>query len=202
LPQALGCLTVATEIFLAALRSALSEWPPLDTTEGGLALAVLFRRVSAHMARPGRVGWVSRYNGIPCSATDEISLSLDGIHTGLLIASNQEGDEHATGEGQQRDVCQSLKSQHALVIDSTFWTKWGLDALIADVSFTGFANAADSQLRGELVGGTQLTIDQLLQAKLMSGVFRKGDTCYIEGNDEMRSLGRSTRRVATFTLID
>ncbi len=165
MPQALGCLTVATEIFLAALRSALSEWPPLDTTEGGLALAVLFRRVSAHMARPGRVGWVSRYNGIPCSATDEISLSLDGIHTGLLIASNQEGDEHATGEGQQRD-------------------------------------AADSQLRGELVGGTQLTIDQLLQAKLMSGVFRKGDTCYIEGNDEMRSLGRSTRRVATFTLID
>src|SRR6266699_1661417 len=62
----------------------------------------------------------------------------------------------------------ALEAHHTLIIDdSAFWPECRLDALVALVGFTGFTDGTDSQLCRQMIGGTKLTIGQLLQLKLI-----------------------------------
>src|SRR6266567_8930008 len=115
-------------------------------------------------------------------AIDEIGLSFDGVQASSLISTNLERNEDTPVQRQERDGKQALQAHDSLVIDNRpLWLKGGLDALITLIGFTGFADGANSQLRGKLIRRTQLTIDQLLQGKLVRRLFGKGHACHVVG---------------------
>ncbi len=115
-------------------------------------------------------------------AVDQISLPFYGIHTCLLIPTDQKWDKYTTRNRQERDRHQAFKAHDSLIIgDSTLWPEMRLDALIALVGFTGLTDTANSQLSSQLVGGAQFSIDQLLQCKLVSALFSKSHACHVVG---------------------
>src|SRR5258708_20801856 len=118
-------------------------------------------------------GNLKGHSQIPCPLTvDEVSLPFESIQSSLLIATDPEGNEETTGKGQEGNSSESLEGHDALIIgDSPFWPEMRLDALIALIGFTRLANGTNSQLSGQLIGGTHLTIHQLLQGKLIAGLF-------------------------------
>src|SRR2546423_956400 len=111
---------------------------------------------------------------------EKISLPLDGIHTRLLVSSNTEGNKNSSLKRQEGDMRQSLKGHHTRVIDNRpFWLERGLDALVTLIGFTGLADTANSQLSRKLEGSAQLTIDQLLQCKLIGGLRSPGNRSHV-----------------------
>src|SRR5258706_3801265 len=136
-------------------------------------------------------GTLKGHSQIPCPMTvDEVSLHFESIQSSLLIATDPEGNEETTGKGQEGNSSESLEGHDALIIgDSPFWPEVRLDALIALIGFTGLANGTNSQLSGQLIGGTQLTIHQLLQGKLIGGLFAKSDCRYRVGRCIKRMHG-------------
>src|SRR5438876_3227684 len=113
-------------------------------------------------------------------AIEEIGMSLDSTQTGLLIASHQKWNQDTARKGQEGHMRQALKGHHTRVIDdSPLWSKCGLNALVTFVGFTGFTDASNSQLSSKPVRATQLTIHQLLQFKLICGLFGKSHLSYI-----------------------
>lgn len=116
-------------------------------------------------------------------AVEQVGLSFDAPHTGLLITSDQEWHEDPARKRQEGDGSPSLKGHDPFIVDeSTLWSKSRLDALVSFVGFTRLTDAADSQLSGKLVGCTQLAVDQFLQFKLVGCLFRKGDRSHIIGS--------------------
>src|SRR5712691_581784 len=115
-------------------------------------------------------------------AVDKVCLPLDGMQTSLLICSDLEGYQHAPMDSQQRDRHQALEGHDTLIIDdSAFWLKCGLNALVTLVGFTGLADTADGQLSGQLISGTQFSIHQLFQFKLVSRFRSPSDRSHIIG---------------------
>ncbi len=115
-------------------------------------------------------------------AVDQISLSLDRSHTGLLIAAHAEGNQDSPGKRQEGDLIEILEGHHTRIIDnSAFWAKRGFDAFVSLVGFRRFADATDRQLSRKLVRGPQLPIGQLLQGKLVGRLLIKGDLRHIVG---------------------
>ncbi len=101
-------------------------------------------------------------------AIQEIGLSFDAIHTGLLIGSDAEGNQDPSVQRQERDGGKSFEGHHPLIIDDrTLWTKRRFDALITLVRITRFADGTNSQLSRQVVGRTQRTIRHFLQRKLV-----------------------------------
>src|SRR2546428_2965233 len=116
-------------------------------------------------------------------AIEQVCLSFDAPHTGLLIAPDQERHEYTTRKCQQGDGSQALKGHHTLIIDdSAFRLKGGLDALIALVGFTSLADAPNSQLSSKLVRGTKFTIHKFLQLKFVGCLLSKCYRSYIIGS--------------------
>src|SRR6266446_4669363 len=123
-------------------------------------------------------GWfrnVKSYRKVDNALTiNQIGLSLDASHTSLLIVTYEERHKDTPSSGQERDGSQALECHHTRVIDeSALWSKRGFDTLISLIGFTGFTDAPDSQLSREFVRGTQLTIHQLLQTKLIGRLLSK-----------------------------
>src|SRR2546423_10923030 len=113
---------------------------------------------------------------------NQISLHLDALESRLLIASNQEGNKHSARESQKGNVGQTLETHHPGIIDNgPFCLEGWLNALISLVSFGGLADRADSQLSRKLVGGTQLTVHEPLQCKLVRSLRSPGDRSDVVG---------------------
>src|SRR2546428_7850158 len=116
-------------------------------------------------------------------AIEQVSLSLDRIHTGLLIDTKTEGNQHTARERQEGHGVNALKVHNARVIDNrSLWPEYGFDALITLIGFTRFTDTPDSQLCGKLVRGPQFAIYQLLQTKLVSSLRSPGDRSDIIGS--------------------
>src|SRR3989442_1199337 len=64
-------------------------------------------------------------------AIEQVSLSLDGIQTGLLIGTETEWDKHTARDRQEGHGVNALEGHDPLIIDdSTLWPKRWFDALI------------------------------------------------------------------------
>src|SRR5450759_1175263 len=106
---------------------------------------------------------------------DEVCLSLDSIHPGLLIRTETEWEKHTARGRQEGYGVNALKVHNALVIHNcTLWPERRLDALVSLVGFTGLADASDSQLSSKLVRGTKFAIHTFLQCKFVGCLFSKG----------------------------
>lgn len=111
---------------------------------------------------------------------DHISLPFDALEPGLLIGSHAVGNQDTARKSQERHLTNALEGHHAGVIDdSPFWLEGRLDTLITLVGVAGFTNTPDSQLSRQLVGGTQVAIDHLLQFKLVGGFVHEGNVCHV-----------------------
>src|SRR6266849_601779 len=111
---------------------------------------------------------------------EQIGLPFDLLHSRLLVTTDTEGNNHAPLQCYEGDPVEPLESHHTRIINnSTIRSERGFDTFISLVRFTGFADTANSQLRGKLVCGTQLTIDYLLQLELISRLLVKSNFCDI-----------------------
>jgi hypothetical protein len=126
---------------------------------------------------------------------DQIGLPLDLVKSRLLILSNTEGNEHTSREGQKGNSVQPLERHHTGVIDnSPLRLEEGLDALIALIGFTSFADSPNSQLSRKFIRRTQLTIDDLLQFKLIGRLLAESNFSHIVGGCiKRRILGEKQR---------
>ena len=113
-------------------------------------------------------------------ALEEISLSFDTVHPGLLVAADAEGNQNAPRERQERDGQQSLETHHPLIVGNrTFWPEGGVGALIAFIGFTGLATGAYRQVCRQLGGTAHLCIGLFLQCKRISRLFCKRHARYV-----------------------
>lgn len=123
-----------------------------------------------------RGGNIQRHRKRESAVTvEQVGLPFDLIETGLLIATNAEGNQDAAMQGQQGDFIQSLKGHQALIIGHGPFTAEGhFDALIALIRLSGFANGAYRQLRRQTETLPHIDIDELLQLELVGTLLIKG----------------------------
>ena len=177
--------------FLQALTQtmiALANFLNLLTTERfTLAISGKIDDAQVYPKRPafGCVRhWLRRINGYSqvegSLAIDQIGLPLDTIQAGLLVPSYLKGNQDTPLQRQERDGEQSLEGHDPLIVDNcSFWFEGGLDALVSFVDLCRLAYRPNSQLSREFVGGTQLTIDQLLQLHFIGHLFSKCNVSHI-----------------------
>src|SRR6266849_2473992 len=104
-------------------------------------------------------------------AIDEISLSLDRIHTRLLIGTETEWDKHTARDRQEGHDINALEVHHPLIVDNrTLRPECRFDALIPLIDIGCFADSPNSQLCRQMIGSTQFTIGHLLQLKLVGNL--------------------------------
>ena len=140
----------------------------------------VYSKSSSHFVRRGCRDFKSHRQIEDPLTIKKISLPLDGIHTRLLIPSHQEGNKHPSLKCQEGDMRQAFEGHDTGVIDDRpFWLERGLDALISLVGFTGLTNGTDSQLSRKFVGGTEFSIHQLLQLKLVGRFLGQSDRSHI-----------------------
>src|SRR5260370_22342971 len=114
------------------------------------------------------------------TAGDEIGLSLDGIHAGLLVVSHLEGNQGTARKRQKRDSQQALKAHDPFIVDDSPKRREGrLDALIPLIGLDCLANSADCQFSSKFVGGTQFSIHQLLPLYFVCHLFSKRQPTYV-----------------------
>lgn len=106
---------------------------------------------------------------------EQIGLSFDRVHTGLLVATHAEGDKHSPLQCQERDFIQPFKGHQTFIIGyGPFRSEGWLIALVPLVAVNNLTNSSNSHLRRQIEAFADITIDHLLKLKFVSELLIEG----------------------------
>jgi len=109
---------------------------------------------------------------------DQISLTTDPIHPGLLVITDSDRDKLPAFEGDQGDRFKPLPGKDSLIIDnSTIQPKLWFNGLISLVGFGYLGNGSDRKLRGETKPLADVVIDGFVDLNLVGLAHLKSHSC-------------------------
>jgi len=109
---------------------------------------------------------------------NQVCLASDPVEPGFMICRHHDGNEGSTLKGQDGHAVEALPTQDTLVIDhGSVRSKLRLDAPVPLISLADLGNGPDGHLGREPEGVSNLTIDDLLELHLVSGLFPARSLC-------------------------